>query len=25
VRGYGTSELQMGKALARHPRGAFVL
>jgi uncharacterized protein len=25
ARGYGTSEQQMGKALARHPRGAFVL
>jgi len=25
ARGYGTSELQMGKALARHPRSAFVL
>ena len=25
ARGYGTSEQQMGKALARHPRSAFVL
>jgi len=25
ARGYGTSELQLGKALARHPRSAFVL
>src|SRR4051812_21367702 len=25
ARGYGTSEAQMGKALARHPRTAFVL
>jgi predicted aldo/keto reductase-like oxidoreductase len=25
ARGYGTSEVQFGKALARHPRGAFVL
>ena len=25
ARGYGTSEQQLGKALARHPRGAFVL
>ncbi|HEY5448147.1 MAG TPA: aldo/keto reductase, partial [Polyangia bacterium] len=25
ARGYGTSEAQMGKALARHPRSAFVL
>jgi predicted aldo/keto reductase-like oxidoreductase len=25
ARGYGTSELQFGKALARHPRSAFVL
>ena len=25
ARGYGTSEVQFGKALARHPRSAFVL
>src|SRR5215471_3163687 len=25
ARGYGTSEAQLGKALARHPRNAFVL
>jgi predicted aldo/keto reductase-like oxidoreductase len=25
ARGYGTSEAQLGKALARHPRSAFVL
>src|SRR6476646_4396439 len=25
ARGYGTSELQLGKALARHPRSAFAL
>ena len=25
ARGYGTSEQQLGKALARHPRNAFVL
>jgi len=25
ARAYGTSEAQLGKALARHPRGAFVL
>ena len=25
ARGYGTSELQLGKALARHPRSAYVL
>src|SRR5262245_2921870 len=25
ARGYGTSEVQVGRALARHPRGSFVL